>query len=115
MHATSPDDQQPAVRTIGIRELQTQTDEIVREVSETSRSVEIVLGGRVIAGTPPMELDEAACELAPPLSDEERAEQRRLAMREWLRETERLAQKIGNMWPEGVSAVDAVREQPRKL
>ena len=34
-------------------------------------------------------------------------------IREWLAEGETLAEKIGALWPKGVSAVDAVREQRR--
>jgi antitoxin (DNA-binding transcriptional repressor) of toxin-antitoxin stability system len=103
MQAARSSDQQPT-RTVGIGELKSRADEIVREVSETGRPIDIALGGKIVA------------RLSPTQSDETRgAEDRRQAMLDWLRETEAFAQDVARRWPSAVSAVELVHEQRRDL
>jgi antitoxin (DNA-binding transcriptional repressor) of toxin-antitoxin stability system len=102
MHAARSSDQQPA-RTIGVGELKERADEIVREVHETGRPIDVALGGEIVA------------RLSPSLPDEPDAtEDRRQAMREWLQETEAFAQEVARRWPSSVSAVELIREQRRE-
>jgi antitoxin (DNA-binding transcriptional repressor) of toxin-antitoxin stability system len=100
---------------IRLPELGEEVAAIVRRVHDTGESIDIEEHGVVVARITPIGTDRTESEVTPPLSDAERAEQRRLAMREWLRETEMLAQEIGRVWPSDVSAVEAVREQRREL
>lgn len=51
--ARSTDQEQPAARTIGIRELRAKAGEIVREVRATGRPVDITVRGEVVARLSP--------------------------------------------------------------
>ena len=104
MQATRPGDYEPAARTIGVRELQSRTDEIVREVTETGRPIDIALGGKTVARLSPTQADETRS-----------ADDRRQAMLDWLRETEGFAQEVARRWPSSVSSVELIREQRRDL
>ena len=84
---------------IGIRELKQRTSAILRQVQETRRSVTITRRGRAVARLVPV-ADTA---------------QRRTGDNGFWTELDELAAEIGAHWPEGVSAVDAVREQRREL
>jgi antitoxin (DNA-binding transcriptional repressor) of toxin-antitoxin stability system len=105
MQAARSSDQQPT-RIVGIGELKSQADEIVREVLETGRPIDIVQNGQVAARLSPVPRSES--EPGPrPWTEEERAAF-------WQR-MDALSSEIGRVWPKGVSAVDAVREQRRDL
>lgn len=52
-------------------------------------------------------------ELAGPASGVRTAKRRQTEVAAFLRELERISKKISAAWPEGVSAVDAIREQRR--
>lgn len=87
------------MRTAGVRELKENASELVRLVREEKQEVEITYRGKVVARLVPAEdADETARR-----SDEA-----------WAR-FRQLAQEIGAVWPKGVSAVEAVREQRREL
>lgn len=87
-----------ATERIGIRELKERTSEIMRRVREDSQRYEVTYHGRTIAWIVPVAEPETS-----------------LAPEEWLREWDELSKAISADWPEGVSAVDAVREQRREL
>ncbi len=86
------------MRAVGIRELKEQASEILRRVREEGDAYEITYHGRVVARLVPVtewkESDSGA---------------------EFLDRWDRLGKSISSMWPEGVSAVDAVREGRREL
>lgn len=92
--------------TIGIKELQEQAEDLVSHVEETGESMEIVVQGRVVARLVPSRPVDAV----EPLSDVERA-QTQLA----LARLKELGAEISERWPEGVSAVEAIRDVRREL
>jgi antitoxin (DNA-binding transcriptional repressor) of toxin-antitoxin stability system len=73
--------------------------EILRRLREEGEPIDITDQGRLIARLVPA---------APPRPSREDIEA-------WWAEHDRLAEEIGRDWPEGVSAVEAVREQRREL
>lgn len=85
--------------SVGIRELKTQTSQIMRRVREQSERVQVTYRGQAIAHIVP---------LAPqkPKEDEVQA---------WWTDMEQLSAEIGQKWPADVSAVEAVREGRRTL
>ena len=87
------------MQTIGIRDLQQQTDQVLCRVREEGETFEVTDQGEVVARIVPAQ--------EPP--------EARPSLDEFLARWNRLAQDIGAHWPEGVSAVDAVREQRREL
>jgi prevent-host-death family protein len=95
-------DHEPAARTIGIRELSEHAEEIVREVHATGRPVDVTVDGETV-----VRLSSAA--------ERPNTDQRRLAARAWLEETEAFAQEIARRWPSSSSSVDLVRDQRRDL
>ncbi|MHB0876394.1 MAG: type II toxin-antitoxin system Phd/YefM family antitoxin [Anaerolineae bacterium] len=110
------------MRTAGVRELKENTSELIRLVREEKEEVEITYRGKVVARLVPAE-DPAERERR---SDEAWARLMRIkestptaeaAARDGLiwRDLERLAEEVSAVWPAGVSAVDAVREQRREL
>jgi len=96
------------VKKIGVEELKGDTNGVLRRVRENQESFDITYRGRVIARLIPVE---------PPAdhweddSEEEAAEYWETV---WAQMDETAA-AIAKKWPHGVSAVDAVREQRRKL
>jgi prevent-host-death family protein len=85
--------------TVGVRELKQETSKILRRVREDGEIIEITYHGEVIARLVPV---------APPQpSDEEIAAV--------LADLEALSAEISAKWPEGVSAVEAIREVRREL
>jgi prevent-host-death family protein len=85
--------------TVGVRELKQETSKILRRVREEGEIIEITYHGEVIARLVPV---------APPQpSDEEIAAV--------LADLEALSAEISAKWPEGVSAVEAIREVRREL
>ena len=85
---------------VGIRELKVHANELIRRVHEDGETIEITLRGRAVARLAPLTTVTAS-------SPQERAD----FWAEW----RELSQRIGEAWPKGVSAVDAVREQRRDL
>ena len=86
------------MRTIGIRELKEQASHILRRVREEGEVFEIAYHGRVIARVVPVTQPE------PDASSSDFWDR-------W----DQLGIAIGARWPDGVSAIDAVREQRREL
>ena len=85
--------------TVGIRELKQQTSKILRRVREEGETVEITYHGQVIARLVPVN---------PPASSIDE----RSAI--WA-DLDQLTAEISAKWPEGVSAVEAVRDVRREL
>lgn len=85
--------------TVGVRELKQETSRILRRVREKGESVEITYHGEVIARLIPV--------LPPEPTDEEIATV-------WAN-LDQLTAEISAKWPEGVSAVEAIREVRREL
>lgn len=86
------------METIGIRELKEQASQILRRVREAGEVFEVTYHGRVIARVVPV---------TQPTSD--------TSMSAFWTGWDQLAAAINSRWPDGVSAVDAVREQRREL
>ena len=99
MQTTSTNDQQPT-RTVGVGELKTRADEIVREVRQTGRPVDIVQDGRVAARLSPVPTTDAA--------DATSVQERERTVREWLRSMDEVSREIAAAWPKGVSAQDVI-------
>jgi prevent-host-death family protein len=97
---------QPSTRSVGISELRAKAGEIVRKVQESGVPVDITIRGQVVARVtaPP---HPASTSAPRPWTPEESA----AFWKEW----DDLAAEIDKYWPEGLSAVDAVREQRRDL
>lgn len=85
--------------SVDILELKARASAIVRGVQESGEAVEITDHGAVVARIVPARTEA-----------EEQAEIDRI----WA-EMDALAEEIGAAWPEGVSAVEAVREVRREL
>lgn len=85
--------------TVGIRELKQETSKILRRVREKGEIIEITYHGEVIARLVPV---------APP----ELAGKDIAAV--WAN-LDQLTAEISAKWPEGISAVDAIREVRREL
>jgi prevent-host-death family protein len=85
--------------TVGIRELKQQTSKILRRVREEGEIIEITYHGEVIARLVPVN--------PPAPSNEE--------MSATWADLDQLTAEISAKWPEGVSAVEAVREGRRDL
>jgi len=86
--------------TVGIRELKQQTSKILRRVREEGQIIEITYHGEIIARLVPVSPP-------PETSNEDVA-----AI--WAN-LDQLTAEISAKWPEGVSAVDAVRDVRREL
>ena len=86
------------METIGIRELKIQASEILRRVREDGAAYEITYHGRAVARLVPV-------------SQPARTESLETFWRRW----DKLSERISARWPEGVSAVEAVREGRRDL
>ena len=84
--------------------MKAEADDIVREVSETGRPIDIALGGKIVARLSP----------SPPV-EPTTTEDRRQAMREWLQETKAFAEEVARRWPSSVSSVELIHEQRREL
>lgn len=88
------------MRTVGVRELKDGASELLRRVRDEGESIEVTYHGRVVArivpvGQPPRESS--------------------LTYEEWRAQMDALAEELAPLWPPGVSAVEAVREQRRDL
>lgn len=85
--------------SIGVRQLKEQTSEILRQVREQGASYEVTYHGRIVARLVPVNQPE-------PLAEETAAIWTNL---------DQLAAEIGRLWPEGVSAAEAVSQDRREL
>ena len=88
-----------AMESVAIGELEQHAGAIIRRVREKREEVAITDRGRVVARIVPAE-------------DEQ---EMRKASREAWKRLEELGKEISAAWPEGVSAVEAIREQRREL
>lgn len=86
--------------TVGIRELKQQTSKILRRVREEGEIIEITYHGETVARLVPV--------IPPPESSNEDV----AAI--WAN-LDQLTAEISAKWPEGVSAVDAIRDVRREL
>lgn len=86
------------MHAIGVRELKAHATEILWSVREEGTTFEVTYRGRVIARLVPASQPEAPASLE----------------NFWDR-WDALSRKVSARWPEGVSAVDAVREARREL
>lgn len=85
--------------TVGIRELKQQTSKILRQVREKGEIIEITYHGETVARLVPV--------TPPETSHEDVAAV-------WA-DLDQLTAEISARWPEGVSAVEAIREVRREL
>lgn len=85
--------------SVGVRDLRARTSEILRRVSENKETIAVTSHGRPVARIVPIARREV---------DKEK-------LREMWASLDDLSARIGERWPEGVSAVDAIREQRRDL
>lgn len=87
------------MRSIGVRELQNHTSQVLREVTSERKPVNITRNGRVVARIVPVEES---------LSEEELEQ-----FEQTWTDMDQLAAEISARWPAGVSAVDAVSTERR--
>ena len=78
--------------TVGVRELKQQASELIRQVREDGKEIQVTYRGEVVALVVPVK--------TPPSS---------VAKAAWDR-LDVLAAEIGARWPEGVTSVEAVAE-----
>jgi antitoxin (DNA-binding transcriptional repressor) of toxin-antitoxin stability system len=102
MQTAKSGSQEPAARTIGVHELKDAADEIVREVNETGRPIDIALGGKIVARLSPRLPEE------PDTTDTASARDREEAVRDWHRKMDEVSREIALVWPKGVSAQDVI-------
>ena len=81
---------------IGVRELKQNTSEIIRRVREKGEEIEVIYHGRVVARLAPVK----------------RHKPNKKYAAVWA-ELDQIVEEIGQLWPEDVSAVDAVRDARR--
>ena len=86
------------MKTMGIRELKTHLSDALRELQETGETIEITHHGAPVARIVPIR--------------KQSTEQERRAIIDSL---DSLAAQIGAHWPEGVTALEAVRDVRREL
>lgn len=89
----SPDE--APLRQVGVRDLKAGTSEVIRYVREHRAPVEVTHRGRVVA------------KIVPVKSADQVAEERRAREERW----QTLSAEASRLWPEGVSAVDAIRDE----
>ncbi len=87
------------MKVIGIRELKDHATQIMRKVREEGAVYHVTYHGKVIA------------RIGPEATEEQQALDRNDIWAEW----DALAEEIGKHWPDGVTAVDAVRDVRREL
>lgn len=91
------------MESVGVRQLKERTSEIIRRVREDKETIAITYRGREIAQIVPTTTP-------PTYTESDRAHD----LKVWV-EMEDLAKEIGALWPKGLSAEEAVREQRREL
>ncbi len=87
------------MESVGVRELRRHTSEILRRVREGGETVEVTYRGRPVARVIPVDRRPSEAEDVAAF---------------WAR-WDQLSDEISAHWPEGVSAVDAVRDVRRDL
>jgi antitoxin (DNA-binding transcriptional repressor) of toxin-antitoxin stability system len=87
------------VQSVGIRELKTHTSAIIRRLREDGEAIDITYHGEVVARLLPV--------AAPPITTEQTAAV--------LTGLDQLADEIDAIWPDGVSALDAIHDVRREL
>ena len=103
MQTAKNSSQEPAARTVGIRELKSKASEIIRQVRETGRPIDITVRGQVVA-----RLNPTAGESAPFQAGAN--EERTRAVQEWLEKMDSVSSRIAEVWPEGVSSQDVIND-----
>ena len=86
------------METIGVRELKERASEIMRRVRDDGDVFEVSYRGRVIARLVPVTQPET-----------------KTGSTDFTENWEQLTKAIGDRWPKGLSAIDAVREGRREL
>ncbi len=86
------------MRQIGVRDLKVRASDILRSVREEGQSYEVTYRGRAIARVVPV--------VEPAASD---------SLETFLTVWQQLGDAVSAAWPEGVSAVEAVRDNQRDL
>jgi prevent-host-death family protein len=86
------------MRSIGVRELKQRTSQVLRELQDSGKEIEVTHHGRVVARLVPVG----------------RVPSRRRTAAAWSTLDE-VAREIGAHWPKGRSATRAVREGRRRL
>ena len=86
------------MRAVGVRELKQRASELVRLVREEGEEIDVTLRGEVVARLVPVKRK---------LTPEQ--------IQALMDEMDKAASEISLYWPEGVSAVEAVREERREL
>jgi prevent-host-death family protein len=84
--------------TVGVRELKQKTTQVLRRVREKKEKIQVTYRGEVVAL------------LVPVPSSKRRAKSADEAV--WA-DLDQLAAEIGAHWPQGVTAVDAIRQDRR--
>ncbi|MEX2239042.1 MAG: type II toxin-antitoxin system prevent-host-death family antitoxin [Dehalococcoidia bacterium] len=84
------------IEQVTVEELKQRAKELVRRVHQSGETFEVTVRGRV------------AALLRPPPKQP-------FDVEAWIKETDEIAAQIGALWPAGVSAEEAVREQRREL
>lgn len=87
------------MNSIGIRQLKEQASEILRQVREQGASYEVTYHGRIVAHLVPAAQPETSAEETAAI---------------WTN-LDQLAAEIGRLWPENVSAAEAVNQDRREL
>jgi antitoxin (DNA-binding transcriptional repressor) of toxin-antitoxin stability system len=85
--------------TVGVREFKRNTSSILKRVREDGESFTVACRGKVIARLEPVTHPEVE----------------EVPLDEFLAEWDALIELVSENWPEGFSAVEAVREQRRDL
>ena len=104
MDAARSSDSESGARTVGVGELKTRAEELVREVSESGRPIDIVRNGQVAARLSPA----PATESEPATTDAVPTEEREHAVHDWLHKMDEVSREIATVWPKGVSAQDVI-------
>lgn len=98
------------MRSVGIRELKAETSQVLRRVREEGETIQITYRGRPVALLLPLR--------TPFSRSKEASTVDAVRPDDWVTfwtNLDRVTAAIGAEWPEGVSAVDAVKEGRREL
>jgi prevent-host-death family protein len=94
------------MKSIRVRDLEQQPGDVLLQVRDECAEFEVTDQGRVIARIVPADEAETASPTEAGTA---------LSLDEFRAEWDRASHHLSERWPKGVSAVDAVREQPRDL
>ena len=87
------------MESVGIRDLKRDASAIIRRVQNNRTTISVTNRGKVVA------------QIIPIVDDEER----RQRLEEVWKRMDATAEEISALWPEGVTAVDAIREERGSL